>query len=137
MIIDETLRLYLPIVMLMRKAYKDVKLGNIDIPAGTELYLALAAVYHDTGVWGNDAHKFNPTRFKESRKHLASFIPYGLGPRFCVGQTLATVEMKTILAMIIRRYCLVVSSAYVHAPKLFISLEPQYGVQIVFTRTTL
>ncbi|KAE8731357.1 disco-interacting protein 2-like protein B-A-like [Hibiscus syriacus] len=137
MIIDETLRLYPPIVMLMRKAYKDVKLGHIEVPAGTELYLALAALHHDVHVWGNDAHKFNPWRFKESRKHLAAFIPYGLGPRFCVGQTLATVEMKTVLAMIIRKYSLAVSPTYIHAPKLFISLEPQNGVQIILTRTTL
>ena len=134
MIIDETLRLYPPIVMLMRKACKDVKLGKINVPAGTELYLSLAAVHHDTDLWGEDANKFNPSRFKESRKHLASFIPYGLGPRICVGQTLAMVEMKIILAMIIRQYSLAVSPTYVHAPMLFITLQPQYGVQILFTR---
>ncbi|XP_039023942.1 cytochrome P450 734A1-like [Hibiscus syriacus] len=137
MIIDETLRLYPPIVMLKRKAYKDVKLGNIDVPAGTEVYMSVAAVHHDVDIWGNDAHKFNPWRFKEPRKHLASFIPFGLGPRFCVGQTLATVEMKIILAMIIRRYSLAVSPTYVHSPKLYISLQPQYGMQILLTRITL
>ena len=134
MIINETLRLYTPAVMLTRQVCKDVKLGKLNVPAGTQLYIALAAVHHDTDLWGEDANKFNPSRFKESRKHLASFFPFGLGPRICVGQNLAMVELKIALAMIIRQYSLAVSPTYVHAPMLFITLQPQYGVQILFTR---
>ncbi|XVE94747.1 hypothetical protein REPUB_Repub02eG0035700 [Reevesia pubescens] len=133
-IVNETLRLYPPAVMLMRQVFKDVKLGKLTVPAGTQLYMALTAVHHDTDIWGEDANKFNPSRFNESRKHLASFFPFGLGPRICVGQNLAMVELKIVLAMIIRHYSLVVSPTYVHAPMLFITLQPQYGVQIILTR---
>ena len=134
MIINETLRLYPPAQPMSRVPTKSVKLGRVDIPAGTQIFATMTAVHHDTQIWGEDANEFNPFRFKEPRKQLASFFPFGLGPRICVGQNLAMVEAKIILAMIIQQYSFVLSPTYVHAPMQSLSLHPQYGAHIHFTR---
>ncbi|KAI9200165.1 hypothetical protein LWI28_003606 [Acer negundo] len=136
MILNETLRLYPPAVIMIRQTSNkaNVKIGSLDVPAGTQLYLAQAAMHHDTDIWGEDANKFNPLRFNESRKHLASFFPFGLGPRVCVGQNLVAIEAKVVLASIIQRYSFTLSPTYVHAPMLFLTLQPQHGAHIIFSK---
>lgn len=134
MIMNETLRLYPPAVQLSRQTSEDVKLGSLNVPANTQFYIAMTAVHHDTEIWGEDANEFNPLRFAEPRKHLASFFPFGLGPRICVGQNLAVVEARIVLAMILQHYCFVISPSYVHAPMQSLTLQPQYGVQLLFSR---
>ncbi|CAI0436982.1 unnamed protein product [Linum tenue] len=134
LIINETLRMYPPAVMIMREATKRVKLGSLEVPAGTQLYVPVIAIHYDPDIWGGDAHEFNPSRFEEPRKHMASFFPFGIGPRNCVGQNLAVVEAKIVLAAIIRSYSFVLSPTYVHAPMVLISLQPRYGAQIVFRK---
>ncbi|KAJ1419718.1 Cytochrome P450 [Sesbania bispinosa] len=134
LILQETLRLYPIPGSMVRQTSKRVKLGNIDIPSGTQLYLSVTAAHHDTELWGEDALEFNPMRFVEPRKHSTSYFPFGLGPHHCVGQNLALVEMKIVLSMIIQRYSFVVSPTYAHGPMLVMGVSPQYGMQIVFKR---
>ncbi|XP_034676692.1 cytochrome P450 734A1-like [Vitis riparia] len=134
MIINETLRLYPPTQTMSRVSTKNVMLGRVDVPAGTEIYSAMIGVHHDTQIWGEDANEFNPFRFKEPRNQLGSFFPFGLGPRICIGQNFAMMEAKIVLAMIIQQYSFVLSPTYVHAPTQILTLQPQYGAHILFTR---
>lgn len=134
MILNEALRLYPPVVVLTREACKDVRIRGLNIPAGTHVSVTVTAVHHDVQLWGEDAHEFNPWRFKEPRKHLASFFPFGLGPKTCVAQNLAVIESKVALAIILQQYSFLMSPTYVHAPLQYLTMLPQYGAQILFTR---
>ncbi|CAN7130337.1 unnamed protein product [Brassica rapa subsp. narinosa] len=134
MIINETLRLYPPAMTLNRDTRKKAKLGSLEIPKGTQLYLSVVAMHHDRDAWGEDAEEFNPGRFEDTRKESALLVPFGLGVRTCVGQNLAVVEAKTVLATILRHYSFRLSPSYVHAPVLFVTLQPQKGAHLLFSR---
>ncbi|KAI3801876.1 hypothetical protein L1987_29993 [Smallanthus sonchifolius] len=136
MILNESLRLYPPIVASIRRAKTDVQLGGCKVPGGTELLIPILAVHHDQAIWGNDANEFNPARFSEgiarAAKHPVSFIPFGIGVRTCIGQNLAMLQAKLTLAIILQRFSFRLSPKYQHAPTVLMLLYPQYGAPVIF-----
>lgn len=135
MILNEALRLYPPAVVMLRQAVKSVKLGRLSIPAGTQLILPILVTHHDPALWGNDANEFNPGRFSEgiakAARHPFAFLPFGSGPRICVGQNLALMEAKVVLAMVLQRFSFVTSPSYAHAPAVTFTLQPLHGAQVI------
>ncbi|KAI3719819.1 hypothetical protein L6452_20724 [Arctium lappa] len=136
MIVEESLRLYPPVPAIKRKVKRQVRLGEMTLPSNMELYISPLAVHHDPRIWGADVHRFKPDRFeggiaKATNNTLAAFLPFGFGPRTCVGLNFALIEAKIALAMILQRFKFKLSPNYVHSPVQLFMVRPQHGVQIV------
>lgn len=136
MIINESLRLYPPVVTISRKVSREARLGKLLVPADLEIIIPCLALHHEPKFWGQDVHLFKPERFSEgvakaTNNNIATFLPFGMGPRNCVGYNFATTEAKVALAMILQRYTFTLSPGYVHSPFRLLTVQPQHGVQVM------
>ncbi|KAM1437435.1 hypothetical protein ACFXTO_011576 [Malus domestica] len=136
MIINESLRLYTPPVSITRKVEREVRLGQLIVPANVDLVISTIAIHHDPQIWGKDVQLFKPDRFSEgvakaTNNNVGVFIPFGLGPRTCVGLNFATTEAKIALSMILQRFSFTLSPGYIHSPLHYLTCRPQHGVQVM------
>lgn len=110
--INETLRLY-PGAMTNRDLSEDVYHKNFRLVKGLCFNISLYSIHRDPRWWGPDAEVWRPDRFEPSlveKFHPAQFIPFGIGPRNCVGYNLAKLELSKFTVQFILRYKLELST---------------------------
>ena len=106
MILKETLRLYAPVPGLRRVFTENYRLGDYEIPKGTLFVHTMKLYSHNPAIWGDDHLEFQPERFKATdemskSRHPHAFLPFGIGPRVCLGREVAKVEFKVILSYLL------------------------------------
>ncbi len=104
MVIDETLRLYPPAWIIGRHALGPDKLGEFDIPKNTNCLIPVYYIHRDPKLWDNP-EAFVPERFSRDNskgRHKFVYFPFGGGPRLCIGNNFALMEMQVIVPMVVR-----------------------------------
>jgi cytochrome P450 len=100
--IKETLRTRPVIVDVARKLTRPLRIGGYDLPAGTFVMAAIAALHHREDLFP-DPDEFRPERFLEGRADTYAWIPFGGGVRRCIGAAFAEYEMRVVLRTILER----------------------------------
>jgi cytochrome P450 len=104
-VIEETLRLYPPGWLITRKALKEDRLGDYLVPAGTEVHISPYLIQRHPAFW-DAPDQFNPDRFhaaESHKRHPMSMLPFLAGPRKCIGESHARVEMQIHLMTVAKR----------------------------------
>jgi len=132
-VIDETLRLYPPIHVSNRVALETLEFQGYRIPAGRRVMFSIYLTHRHEKYWPA-ADRFDPQRFAPNVKHLPyTFLPFGGGPRNCIGSFFAQVEAKILLARLLERFNFTLLNPAVHM-HMGATLEPRPGVLMKVTR---
>ncbi|KAL2549953.1 Cytochrome [Forsythia ovata] len=138
MVIQEVLRLYPPAAFVSREALHDTQIGHIVVPKGVCLWTLIPTLHRDPEIWGADANEFNPQRFEngilKACKLPQVYIPFGLGPRLCLGRNFAMVQLKIVISLIISKFNFALSPKYKHSPAYTMIVEPGQGVNLLIQR---
>jgi cytochrome P450 len=136
MVIDETMRLYPPAWGFSRQALGDDVLGGYDLPRGW-LAFTIPYVLHRLPAYWEDAEQFKPERFSPERaadRNKFVYIPFGAGPRQCIGNHFAMIEMLLVVATLAQRFSLRLVPGHRVEPYALITLRPRYGMPMYVER---
>ena len=135
-VLDEAMRLYSPFWLIDRVAVEDDEIDGIHIPGGLMVLPYIYGLHRDPELWP-DPEVFDPSRFEDEavkNRHPSAHIPFGGGPRKCIGSNMAMLQMLLILAAFVRRYDFeLVSADPVEIDPVMI-LHPKGAVEMRFRR---
>lgn len=135
-VLDEALRLYPPAATLSREAIGEDWLAGVRIPAGTTVTVAPYLLQRHHRLWDNP-HAFDPNRFLGANREKIdrwAYIPFGAGPRVCIGMAFALQEAVIILAHYLREFRFDLMPDQVVEPQQRITLRPKFGMRMIARR---
>jgi cytochrome P450 len=138
MVVEESMRLYPPVWTLARTAVNEDEIGGYRIPAGSEI-LIFPYITQRHPRWWQDPDTFRPERFapeNSAARPRYAYLPFGAGPRTCIGLNFAMTEILVALTLILQRFRikLAIDPATVRADP-SVTLQPRPGVPVRLEKT--
>jgi cytochrome P450 len=134
-VIQEALRLYPPFWMVDREAIADDRVGDVFIPAGSMVIVHVYGAHHAPKHWP-DPETFDADRFMKGSEKLRTpftYLPFGGGPRVCIGNHYAMLQILMILSDLLRRYDFHVEPGQTIEARPMVILRPKDGIRMSFT----
>jgi cytochrome P450 len=134
-VIKESLRLYPPIHIGNRRVAQEMHFGDDKIPTDERMFYSIYLTHRDPEIWEN-AESFFPERFAHGSKTPPfSYVPFGGGPRACIGATFGQAEARVVMARLLRTFKFEFTNHKFH-PHMGATLEPRPGVMMKVTKRT-
>lgn len=132
MVLREAMRLYPPAPVMTRLTAADTELGGAALKAGTLIIIPVFAVHRHRALW-DDPDRFDPLRFAPEREATyprTQFMPFGFGPRTCIGMSFAMMEALAILATLVQRARFGWDGVHAPEPVSRVTLRPRGGMPL-------
>jgi cytochrome P450 len=132
MVLEESMRLYPPAPLLAREALERDTVGGHVVEPRTVLLVSPWVIHRHHLLW-DDPEYFDPERFasgKREKIHRFAYIPFGAGPRICIGMGFAMQEAVICLATMIQHWRFELVPGHPVMPLARITLRPQYGLKM-------
>ena len=134
-VVKETLRLYPPAPVMSRTPLTDIEIAGHELAPGDQIIIPVYAIHRHHSLW-DDPGRFDPDRFlpeRESKLKRTQFMPFGAGPRICLGASFALVEAKVLLASFVRAARFDWDGRHLPEPLSRVTLHPSGGMPLAVT----
>jgi cytochrome P450 len=128
--VKEAMRLYPPVWLISRRATGPDVVDGFDVPAGTLICVSPYVLHRDPRYWTRP-EEYAPGRFLTHPQVSHQYLPFGGGPRICVGQHFAMVEATLVLAMLLQRLRLELVPGFPVEPEALVTLRPRHGMSMI------
>ena len=130
-VVQESLRLYPAVWGIARRSLDEVTLGGYCIPENSYIAITPYVLHRDPKHWP-EPEKFDPERFSPGQiksRHSYSYLPFGAGPRTCIGAGMAMLEIQLILAQLLQRFKVTPITDQQIEVEAAVTLKPRYGLK--------